>query len=239
MALSLLQICTRALDRIGSLNVPTFFIGNDDDLAKQVVAIAREVGEELVRDYDWQELVSHATVTTVVDQEYYDLPTDYERMAPDTMWEDRASRNMRGSTTKRQWSAITNVRGATDDRYRWRLKGSQIQVFPVPGAAFDFNYEYLSRFYCQDAGGVALEEWTSDTDTPRLRHDLFVAGIRYYVSEAKGLATGGTEAIYDAIIGKRQASDEPPEAICMTDAVVPLNNRYPHYLNIPDMVDYS
>lgn len=238
MALSLLQICTRALDRIGSLNVPTFFIGNDDDLAKQVVAIAREVGEELSRDYDWQELIQTATVTTTDGGTLYDLPADYERMAPDTMWETNGSRNMRGSTTKRQWSAITNVPGSNDDRYRWRLKGSQIEVYPAP-PVLEFNYEYLSRFYCRDAGGVALEEWGNDTDVPRLRHDLFVAGIRYYISEAKGLATGGAEAVYDAIISKRQSADEPPEAICMTDAVVPLNNRFPYYLNIPDVVDYS
>jgi hypothetical protein len=236
---TLLSIVTDALDTIGSFNVPTFLVGNEDDLARQLLSIAKDVGRELVRDYDWQQLGDEATVTTVASTSLYDFPEDFDRMAPDTMWETGANRNMRGHTTKRQWAAIKNVEGAVDNRYRWRVRGNKIEVFPTPTSVFSFTYEYLSKFYCTDSGGTPIEHWTADTDIPRLPEDVFIAGVRYYFRKAKTLPFGAAEAEYDAAIQKRLAGNVPSEAINMNHAVRALRDTRADYLNIPDFVDVS
>src|SRR5688572_6655590 len=119
---TLLDICTRALDEIGSFNVPTFIIGNTDDTAIQLYAMARKVGEELIRDYDWQECIRTGTVTTLISDSLYDLEEDYDRIVSDTMWNGTASRQMLGNATKRRWAAITNIAaGTVSTTYEWRL----------------------------------------------------------------------------------------------------------------------
>lgn len=239
MALNLLQICTRALDDMSSFNIPTFIIGNSDPTAKTLLSAAKKVGEELARDYDWQELSKTATVTTEVGVRLYDLPSDYERISPDTMWDGTQFRYMRGQTTRREWAAITNNRVNPALTYWWRLFGGQIQLEPAATSVFSFNYEYLSNVYCKDMGGVdRADGWTDDTDLSKLPFDLFITGIRYYFSDSKnlpGAAKAGAE--YDAIIQSRQSKNTPTQAVNMAAGVCAPGRYYDDRLNIPDRVD--
>ena len=234
MALNLLQICTRALDDLSSFNKPTFIIGNDDDdTATTLLAAAYKVGEELVRDYDWQQMSRTATVSTVISTSLYDLEDDYDRIASDTMWDAALDRRMAGHTTRREWSAITNIAASTQQSYRWRLFGGQIQVYPTPSSVFSFNYEYLSKVYCESSGGVErLDGWVADTDVPVLPADIFIHGIRYYFGDSKnlpGVSKWGAE--YDAVIGSRANKNVPSQAVDMSAGIVPLKGGVarPHY----------
>ena len=240
MALNLLQICTRALDEISSFNVPTYLIGNDDDTAKTLIACAKKVGEELVRDYDWQELSKTATVTTVADTSTYALESDYDRIAPDTMWDATLYRQMRGHTSRRDWAAITNTQvNTTGITYYWRLKGGQIQIEPAAASVFTFNYEYLSNIYCTESDGTTdrADGWAADTDLPKLPSDLFIFGIRYYFGEAKNLP-GSLKwaAEYDAVIQSRYGKNVPAEAINLAAAVTPPGQGDLRRLNIPEVI---
>jgi hypothetical protein len=242
MAKNLLTICTRALDRIGSFNVPTSLVGNEDDTAKQLLAIAKDVGEELCRDYTWTDNSRTATVSTVADEEFYDLEADYDRIVSDTLWKaDSARQNMRGSASRMSWAAITNLQTAPDGYYRWRVYRRQIQIFPVPSSVFDFSYEYLSNVYCTDLNGVERTDgWLADTDLPILPDDLFVHGVRYYFRKENNMPYGAAEAEFEAVLAKRLASEDPGELVCMSDAVVPLSQSgYGNRLNIPEIVDLT
>lgn len=237
MALTLLQICTRALSDISSFNAPTYIIGNDDDVAETLLAAAYKTGEELVRDYDWQQLSKTATVDTVASTSLYDLESDYERIAPDTMWNNTEARYMVGHTTRRRWAAITNASIYSSFTYDWRLKGGQIQVFPTPDSVFTFNYEYLSNIYAESSGGVdRADGWVDDTDLPKLPHDLYVAGVRYYFGDSKTLPNAnkwGAE-FYD-LIESRVNKDVPGERVDMAAAVMrPRDMR--RRINIPEVI---
>ncbi len=241
MALNLLQIASRALDEISSVNAPSFIIGNtSDDVARTLLAAAYKVGEELARDYDWQELSETATVTTSIGVSTYALPSGYERLASDTMWDAAQSRRMFGAKTKREWSEITNSVTSSGISYRWRLKGGRIQIHPTPESEFEFTYEYLSRIYCTSSAGVDREDgWTDDTDLPKLPADLFVAGIRFYFSDSKTLPRAllaGAE--YDAIVKSRQNKNKPSETIDYSCSVVAPTARERRVLNIPEVIPY-
>lgn len=237
MPSNLLQICVQALDEISSIVVPTFIVGNDDDTAKQLLALAKKVGTELARDYDWQELSRTATVTTTVAVSSYALEADYERIASDTMWDATQFRHMRGHTTRRQWAAITNSQADPALTYYWRLFGNRIHLDPAPQSVFSFNYEYHSKRYCTDNNGTEQDSWTADTDLPLLPEDLFINGIRYYFSKANNLPYGDAEAEYDGVIASRQGKNTPAEAVNMAASVVPPGGGYERQHNIPDRVD--
>ena len=239
MTLNLLQICGRALSDISSFNSPTFVVGNTNDgTADTLLAAALKVGEELARDYDWQELSKTATVTTSIGDSTYALPSDYERIAPDTMWDATQSRRMYGAKTRRQWAEITNAITSSGISYRWRIHGNLIQLDPAPESVFSFNYEYFSKIYCTDSGGTdRADGWTDDTDLPKLPHDLFVAGIRYYFSDSKTLPRASLAgAEYDAIIKSRQNKNKPAQAVSYASSVVPPRDRMRRVLNIPEVI---
>lgn len=240
MGLSLLDICTRALDEISSFNVPAFIIGNtDDDTARTLLAAARKTGQELTRDYDWQEMSRTATVTTVPAQALYDLPSDYERIASDTMWDAGQRRPMLGHTSRRQWATITNSTMASHFRYRWRLFGGQIQVDPTPDSVFSFNYEYLSKAYAADSSGIVRSDgWLADSDIPLLPADLFIHGVRYYFGDSKTLAgTSRWAAEYDAVIQSRQNKNVPSPAVDMSAGVCDPRHPLPPQRGYIDRVD--
>jgi hypothetical protein len=233
---NLLNICTRALDRISSIQTPTFIVDNPDPVAKMLLAIAKDVGEELTRDCNWQEVCEDATVTTEAAVDLYALPDDFERMAFDTMWETDSRRHMYGAASDRAWHAVKASGDVAGDRYRWRLHKNKIQVYPTPTAVFDFSYGYLSRYYCTNADGIPIEKWTADTDLPRMRHDLFIAGVRYYFKKEKGLPYSDSDAEYEAVIGSREAGNVSPGMVNASDAVCYPDGRYDRgrELNIPD-----
>jgi hypothetical protein len=236
---NLLQICTRALDEISSIEVPTFIIGNPDDIAKQLYAMAQKVGEELARDYDWQELQRDGTVTTSDGEDLYNLPADYDRLCSDTMFENGQQRRMYGNTTSRQWALITNAVGVVDFPYRWRLYRNQIQISPAASGVFSFNYNYMSRVYCTSSDGATdrADGWENDTDIPLLPADLFINGVRYYFSKANNLPYGDAEAEYDAVIASRNGKNTPSAAVDMGAGNRCLGRHSARYLNIPDRID--
>ncbi len=234
---TLLSMCTRALDKISSFNVPTYIVGNDDDTARCLLACAKEVGEEFVRDHDWQELRRKATVTTVASTRTYALESDYEKAVPDTMWNEETFRRMIGHTPSRKWAALSNSQVDPGITFYWRLFGGVIELEPTPASVFNFNYEYLSRNYCASSGGTEQAEWTDDTDVPLLRSDLFTKGIEYYFRKTKSLPYGDAEAEYDAILNGRTTNNVPSGAVDLG-----AGNWNPRFsvdrrLNIPDRVD--
>lgn len=235
---TLLDICTRALDDLSSFNVPTFIIGNTtDQTARSLLAAARKVGEELVRDYDWQELSRTATVNTVIATPTYALEEDYDRIASDTMWDATQSRPMHGNTTRRAWAAITNSAVEANLHYRWRLHGNLIQVDPTPTSVFSFTYEYLTKVYCASSGGTErVDGWTDDTDVPLLPADLFIAGVRFYFAKAKNLPYGEAEGEYDGVIQSRQGKNTPSAAVNMAANVRRPGRGLDYRLNIPDRI---
>jgi hypothetical protein len=173
----------------------------------------------------------------VISTSLYVLESDYDRIAPDTLWNNSDARYMRGHTTRRRWAAITNSSAYSPFEHEWRLKGGQIQVYPTPTSVFTFNYEYLSNIYCTDAVGVdRADGWMADTDLPKLPADIFIHGIRYYFSDSKNLpGTQKAAAEYDAVIQSRHGKNVPGQAVNHA-AAARLPGRRRHYLNIPETI---
>lgn len=239
MALNLLQICLRALNHISGFNAPTYIIGNTDDTAKTLLSAAYAVGEELVRDYAWQECAKTATVTTTDGTSLYDLESDYDRIVPDTMWDTDNYEPIIGHTSKRRWAYITNSQvNSTGVDYFFRLKGNQIQIEPAADGEFDFSYEYLSNVYCTASDGSTerADGWVADTDLPKLPQDLFILGIRYYFADSKTLSRAtkwGGE--YYAAINSRKNKNVPSQMIDRNEGLI-IPGTVQSTLNIPDEI---
>lgn len=232
---TLISLVTRSLNGIGSLVVPTSLFGNEDDFAKQIIAFAIDIGEELTRDHDFQERIKVATVTTVAGTDNYALEADYDRFVSDTSWDSTTKRKMSGNTSSAQWAAITNSSLQVSVTHWWRLKGNRIYVAPTPTSAWSFNYEYRSKYYCSSNAGTEQSQWLADNDVWLLPDDLFVAGMKYYVRKENQLPFADAEAVYNSIIARREATNVPSPVIDL-GASVRQPRSVTATLNIPDYV---
>lgn len=210
---NLLTICTRALDELTSIDVPSYLFSNTDDTARQLIALAKKVGTELVRDYDWQEMTrTHTFTTTATDS--YALPADYERICPETFWDKSGACKLNGANSKRRWAALNAQIVTTQITYDFRIAANRIRIFPTPAAGLTFTLEYLSKQYCTDVAGNGQAEWAADTDLAALPEDLFIAGVKFYFMNGNGIAgAGDAEADYNHIITVRQGSNVPAQDI--------------------------
>lgn len=229
---TLLSMCTEVLDDIGSIVTPSFLFLNEDDTAKQLIAIGKKVGRELVRK-NWQQLEKVATVTTEIGTDNYALPDDYRSMISDTMWNATSARQMSGHETSQSWAEITNAPITATTYHYFRLAGNRIYVKPSPASVFSFNYAYRSKSYCQSSAGVDRTEWTADDDVPTLPDEFFLAGIAYYFRKSNGLPFADQEAEYNAVLEDASSTNKPVGVVNMASRVPQRGRRV---LNIPDII---
>lgn len=220
---TLLSMCTEVLDDISSFVTPVYLFQNNDDTAKQLIAIAKKVGRELVRQ-DWRWNEKEATITTVASTESYALPSDFRCMISETMWNSTEEEPLYGQQTPTEWAVRKNYPIVTNDEYAFRIKGNLIYINPIPDSVMTLKYDYRSNSYCTNSLGVAQSEWIADNDIPSLPEDAFLAGIAYYFRKGNGLSYTDQEAEYQTILNDVDSINKPSRKI--TRCAMPLNGLY-------------
>lgn len=203
--MTLLTIVRNAANRLG-LPQPSTVAGSTDPNAITLLAMAQEEGKTLARRHEWQVLQTEYTFPTVASTESYDLPTDFDRILKDTVFNRTRRRRMVGDLTPDQWqqtkaSLVTMVNPA------FRIRGGSFLVSPTPSAVETVAYEYMSTKWCQSSGGTAQDEWASDTDTGKLKEDLMTLGVIWRYRSAKGLEYGEAMDTYEIEVAKEIMND--------------------------------
>lgn len=230
---TLLSMCVEVLDDISSIKTPDFLFLNENDTAKQLIAVAKKVGRELAR-LKWQQLEKTATVSTVSGTDNYALPSDFRCMIADTAWNSTDAREMWGQETPQSWAEIVNAPITVSTSHYFRLKDNRVYIRPTPASVFSFNYEYRSNAYCQSSGGVTQSEWKADDDIPTLPDDAFLAGISYYFRKGNGLTFSDQEAEYNAVLDSHASTNKPSG---MINAAMRVPQRTRRSYNIPDTIE--
>jgi len=231
---SLIEMCTEALNDIGSLVVPTYLFENEDDTAKQIISISKKTGRELAR-MKWQQLEKDAVITTAPGTGDYALPADFRCMISDTMWNATNAIRVFGQETARDWSTMVNSPVTGTAHHVFRIRGDRVHIHPAPASVFSIYYEYRSSWYCQNSDGVSIAEWIADSNEPTIPSDVFIAGISYYFRKGNGMQFSDQEAEYNTILDNHEATNKPSGIIDM-GAAVPRRRNLRGYLNIPDKI---
>lgn len=212
MARTLLQLCVEAIESLGPFQIPTTIIGNSDGDATLLKWAATQTGRELVRSYSWQALMSGTTFVTSAGVYQYAIPVDFQRFCNDTFYNVSQFRQLSGPLTPVPWAFLTRGMSVSTFLYNFRVRGNYIEVSPTPSSVETVGYDYYSKYYSTTSLGVAQENWTSDTDLPRLADDLFILGIRYRFLQRKELPFAEDKADYmDAI--QQQLFDDTPKSV--------------------------
>jgi len=234
--MSLLTIIQTALREIGSIEVPTTVVGNQNETAINSLALTNRALRETAKRTKWELLTREATINTVASQAEYDLPSDFKSIHNQTMW-NISQRRPTLAVTPQTWSflqAFTDVSGII---LHYRIfrdpagNGQKVQFFPTPGAGQIITYEYVSNGLVQSSGGVLQEEFLADTDTALLDEDTILLGFKWRFLASKGFPYAEAFTDHEKSIAK-DVDDTPSQIVNMGGG----NRRLRTVLIVPDSI---
>jgi hypothetical protein len=113
-----------------------------------------------------------------------------------------------------------------NDQFRIRGADRQFLITPTPSDTEEMSFEYVSKNYCEDAGGTGQSVWSADTDVGVLDEELFELGIIWRLLNRMGMAYAEEKSEYQRVMATAKAQILPKK--------VSTNGNIPHPVNIPD-----
>lgn len=209
--MTLLTLCQNAARQVG-LPAPATIVGNGDQAAVDLLALARREGTLLARGHDWAVLTSEHTFATAAGSASYDLPADFRSLATATVWNRGTHRPVRGPLTPAAWQArvsgpTASPRTATRFRIRAEAGVRRFVLEPTPVAAETLAFDYVSTHWCRSAGGAGQETWLADDDVALIEEGLIELGLVWRTLSRLGLPYGEERADYEAELMRARARD--------------------------------
>lgn len=163
----------------------------------QTIQVRSLLNEELVElrkwpDIYWRKLLRQHTFVTVAADTQTDtpIPTDYDHMVDNSMWDRTACRPVVGPISPQTWQAWKARPVLTSVIYGYRLRGNDFLTAPNPPAGDTVAYEYISTLavYSDGATTPDKEAFTADEDTAIFDETMMERGVRWRFLRAKGLS---------------------------------------------------
>jgi hypothetical protein len=225
--MTLLTICTDAVDRIAvTLSGATVF-SNAGDTARQMRALANQEGKELMRRGSWEKLTKEVTFTSIAQETQTGvIPSDYDHMLNETFYNRTRKRQVTGPLSPRDWQAQKSIL-ATVLYDSYRIRGGDVLMIPVPPAGDTYAFEYISNKWVLDAGDVEKAAFTADTDTAILDEELITLGVIWRFLKAKGFDYAEAFRTYELQVSQALARDGSKRTLNFTQQINYGRPRYP------------
>lgn len=217
--MTLLNIITNVGNEVG-FAVPATVVGSADETAIQMLALANKGGKQLAKRGKgiggWAVLQTEHTFTTTDGTAEYALPSDYDFLIDDTLWDRTNFWKLKGPVSPQEWQRIKSgvLASSTGPRRRVRIRKSAssntkaIFVDPTPATTGDtLVFEYVSNFWCQSTGGTGQTAWAADADTGILDEYLLELDLKWRFAKAKGLEWGEDQRELELDLSQALARD--------------------------------
>jgi len=198
--MSLLTIIQAAADRLG-LTRPSSVVTSSDPIAVTLLGLAQAEGKALYDRHTWQALQTEYTFPTVNGTASYALPSGFDQLIKDTVFNRTRRRRMVGDLSPSQWqetqaSLVTMVNPA------FRIRGNLFYISPTPTSAETIAYEYMSTNWCQSIALAGQSSWAADTDTGILNEELMTQGVVWRFKASKSLDYAEAMNDYEIAVNK-------------------------------------
>jgi hypothetical protein len=185
--MTLLSIAQDVCDVIG-LPRPAAIVTGADQLARQILGLAKETLEELGQ-MDWPILQIPYTFATVAGQGQYALPADFGDLTGDTVFSSSQYYQVRGSLSPGDWARQRNALPSQLGRMKIRVFGLPLKanITPTPTSAQNVVLEYVTTYRVMQSDLTYKDTFFADDDVPLISEDIFKLGLKWRLRRAKGL----------------------------------------------------
>lgn len=152
-------------------------------------------------------------------QTQYPFPADYQRIIDRTQWDKSKHWEMLGPESPQQWQWLKSGYIATGPRIRWRILRNFFQIWPAVSTSEYLGFEYVSKFFVQDATGVSKGSFTADSDTCLFDDRVMVAGLKLKYFATKGFETQLLQDDYDSILNAVMGAEQGAPMLSMAPRV--------------------
>jgi hypothetical protein len=169
--------------------------------------------------------------TVTFSQTKYDLPPDFETITDNTHWDKTKHWQMLGPEDAQQWQWLKSGYISTGPRIRWRILGSQFQIWPPYNTQEYLGFEYRSKGWARSATDQVKNSFTADTDTTVLDDTVLVLATKLKYFQIKSFDTTALMQDYMRYLSVAKANDKGSATLSFAP--------YPSkvligYANIPD-----
>lgn len=208
--MSLLTIVQDASVLVG-LAQPAAAISSTDPNVVAMIAMVNQTGKELMRRHNWQALQTEKTFTTIAAAlQTNAVPSDFDRIINRTLYNRTQKRKFTGPLSPAHWQRRQALTSAGIYGF-FRIKGTNINIDPVPGAGDSCAYEYITENWV--TGDKAKMD--DDTDTALLDENLLMLGAIWKFLKARGLEYAEDFRTYEVQTETMWARDGGRDTISM------------------------
>lgn len=161
----------------------------------------------------------------------YSMPSDYDRQIDRTHYDKSKHWEMLGPETPQQWEWLKSSYISTGPRIRYRIMGGYFQTWPMMTTPEYLGFEYVSKNWGRDSGGLSKSSFTADGDTCVFPDRLMVLGLKLKYFEIKGFDTSAFYRDYQAELSIAKANDAGSSTLSMSPK---LSSVLIGWENIPD-----
>ena len=161
----------------------------------------------------------------------YPLPAGFDRITDRTQYDKSKRWEMLGPETPQQWQWLKSSYISTGPRIRWRIMGSEFQIWPLTSTNEYLSFEYVSTDWARTTAGASLPQFTNDSDTSIFPDRLMVLGLKKKYFEVKGFDTSAYQRDYDMQLNIAKSNDQGSPTLSLAPRTA---NVLIGWENIPD-----
>lgn len=199
--MSLLTLIQDAAKRV-KLDSPTVVTTSTDTLVTQMRELADQVGDDLSRRADWQELRKEVTfyARATTDQGYLvSIASDFDRLVDESLWNRTQVRQVEGPITADEWQR-DRASGFSGPQIKYTTRGGKLLVEPAQTSGDTLALEYISQQWCESTAGTGLTQFADDSDLVKLPERIFKLGLIAKYLEVNGASYAEAKDEYEFAI---------------------------------------
>lgn len=208
--MALIDICSDAADELG-IDAPSSITDNADDPdARLLLRMAKKEGFLLSRRAFWQVMRREYTFTTDANEQQPQatLPSDFDIIIPETVFNRTRRRAMYGAISPQEWAEVqAGIVTALDPSFM--LRGNRFYITPAPETGETVAFEYMSRYWAIPADGSEATQttWEEDSDTCVFPEEIVTQGVIWRWRAHKGLEFESIRLDYERMVGDQIMRD--------------------------------
>lgn len=181
-----LTIVQNACLRLG-LTSPQSVFASTNVQTLQMAGLMNQAGYVNMHDWQWRQLTTEQTfVTVAAELQPGAVPSDCDRIIPDTVYNRSTTRKVYGPLSEEDWQKYKAYPIFTSVNPAFILRGDTDWYFqPAPSASWTIAYSYITKNWAKDASLVGISSMSADTDTSKFPDELMTLEVIWRFLKAK------------------------------------------------------